>query len=704
MEQLKELIICYFKEDNSKCTYNFLKKKLKIKGEDQTKIFNTALNSLIEEGRLFFNEKKEYTLSNDDNVIVNKIEINKNGTGFIHTINGDTIIIENHELNGALDNDLVIVNNIFRNKNGDLKGKVDKILRRENGEVIFKVIGNGKKATLEPYNTKKNIKIFINKNKLLNLINDDLILVEVGITKHEGLYDAEIKKIIGHTSDPNIDIKILASEYNIPINFSDEAIKEAKELPTSVSEDETQNRVDLRNKNIFTIDCDDTKDRDDAVGIEKLENGNFKLYVNISDVSHYIKRNTALFNEALERNTSHYLNNICIPMFPAELSNGICSLNEGVDRLTKTCEMEINKNGEVVDYQIYKSVINSKKAMKYSEINKLLNGIIPKEYVPYRSDIELMQELSQILETRKQERNYLDFDIPDLKVIQNVDGKAIKFQSCNQGNAEKIIENFMVITNNVIAKNFSWFPFIYRIHEYPDNDKIKEIISILNEIGIKINNFNTINEYNLNNILKMIKEKDEHNIFKNHLLRTMKRARYDINNCGHFALQLDNYCHFTSPIRRIADFIIHTLIDEIEEFNFDDKDTIDYIEKELDIICKKATEAEKVDFELEKEAISMAMAEYMQNHIGEEFEGYITEIYQNCIFIKTIDNIVGKLKLSDIYDDKYYYDSNKRAIIGKRNNKKYKIGNKVYVIVKDASKANRTINFEMSKQKKLSIN
>ena len=703
MSELKELIIKYFEKNKGKFLKSELRKKFNINGEQQTAIFNCILNELVEDGCLFFDEKGYYRLfTNVIGLAYGEIKINKNGTGFVHTKDGYTILIENPDLNGALEGDKVIVNSISAKRKDFYSGEIYKVLKRKKDFVTFEVIGNGKNATLIPYNSYNNINILINKNELTNLIDGELIKVKVSTKCIDGEYVATIDSIIGHRDDPDIDIKLLAEKYDFPIEFSLEAEMEAEKLPKEVTDSDIINRIDLRDKNIITIDCDNTKDRDDAVYVEKLPNGNYRLLVSISSVDYYIKKDMQLYEEAKKRCTSHYPNNACIPMFPHIISNGICSLNPNVDRLTKTCDMEIDNNGNIIDINVYNSVINSKKAMKYSEVNKVLNNEVMKEYAPYIDQLKLMKELSDILERSKNKRNYLNFDVGDIEVIQDKNNKPIKFIKREIGDAEKIIENFMLAANASIATLYSWLPIIYRTHEAPDPTKVKKAINILNNSGIKIPKINNLNEHSIKHILNNIKNSEEGEIVKTILLSSMKRAKYSTLNFGHYALQLNNYCHFTSPIRRIADFINHSIISKVLEGNFNNAD-LDSIEVESLNVSNDATFIEKMDKDMENEARLMSMAEYMENHIGEEFEGYITDINKNGIFIITKNNIPGKIKITDILDDNYSFDHNRNILVGRNTKNKYRIGNKIYVISKEASKQNRTINFEIPKQKKLKI-
>ena len=701
MTSIKNQIQEYFENNNNYIKAEELKKILKIKGEEQTNRFYDDLNALIEEGSLFFDEKKGYKLfANELGVAYGEIEITKSGNGFVHTNEGYTIFIENKDLNGALDGDSVIISSIDFGRRDEYKGEVYRVIKRKTGNVFFEVVGNGYNATLIPCNINENIAVNINKNEFKNLVDGEILLVNVGVENVDGEYKATISEVVGHKDDADIDINLIYAKYGVPVAFSEEALKEAEELPTEVTEKDIKNRVDLRNKNIITIDCDGTKDRDDAIYVEKLENGNFKLYVSISSVNYYVKRGSKLFEEALTRNTSHYPNNTCNPLFPHKLSNGICSLNENVDRLTKTCEMEITPEGKVVNYDIYNSVINSKKAMKYSEVNRVLKGEMVEGYEDFEEQLKLLEKLSDALESAREKRNYINFDVPDIQVENDEFGKIKGFKPVGIGVSERIIENCMLITGTTVAEHYSWLPFIYRVHECPDELTVKNVIELLQTSGFRMPKINNIDEHAINNILNKIKTKEEAEIVRTILLKAMKRAKYDTNNIGHFALQLEKYCHFTSPIRRITDFIIHTVIDELEELDYS-KESIERLENELHIVSQNATKTEKIAQKIENEALAMSMAEYMQAHIGEEYNAIITEVYQHGMFVKTDDHISGKVKFENIYGDYFYYNEEQNAIIGKNTKTKYQIGNKICVIAKDASKETRTINFEIGKQKSL---
>ena len=701
MDIMEDTILKYFKKHKRFITKEKLKQRLEIKGEKQTTYFLQALNTLVENGSLFFDIKKGYCLfENKLGYAFGSLEVNKTGNGFIHTKDNYIIMIKKEDLNGALNGDNVIIGSIVPHTKKDYLGKVEKVVKRKTGNVICEVIGNGLSASLKSYNQNEQVPVYVHKNQLKDLVAGELVLVNVGVDKRGDQYEATIEKVIGHKSDVNIDLNLIYEEYDIPIDFNKKTLEEAKELPTEVREEEIVNRVDLRDKDIITIDCDNTKDRDDAVYVEKLDNGHYILYTSISHVSYYVKKDSDLYKEAKLRSTSHYPLNTCNPMFPPELSNGICSLNPNVDRLTRTCEIEFDEEGNVLDYHIYPSVINSRMAMKYSEVNKVLEGEVVEGYEPYVDSLQIMSELCDLLERKREERNYLDFDIPDLEVVQSKTGEIEKIVELTSGKAEKIIENFMLITGTTVAEHYSWLPFIYRVHESPNPETVTNVIKILRTSGIKIPKYSNIDEMTLKEVLDKVNTKDEARLIREMLLKSMKRARYDVYNVGHFALQLPKYCHFTSPIRRFPDFSIHMLLDEIEKLDYS-PDSIGMLEKELFDIANHASNMEKKAQEVEQDALKMAMAQYMEKHIGEGYDAVITDVYPRGIFVRTNELISGKVRFDSIPGDRYYYNSKENAVVGKKHKKKYKIGNKVYVVVKDASKVNRTVDFAISNSRVL---
>ena len=703
MEDIVSLLEEFLSKDTKYHTKEDIQKSLKLKGEVQVSILEDALTILEENGKIFFDKKYGYRVfPTKEGFAFGEIQINKSGTGFVHTNDGYTILIENIDLNGSLDGDSVIVTNIYSKRKDYFHGEVYKVTKRKTGNVILQVVGNGLNASLIPYNNLEYVNIDINPNEIKNLIDGDIILVKVGTKQINGVFKGTIEKVIGNKDYPDTDVKVILEKYGIPIDFSKQAIEESKSIPKEVAEFDLKNRIDLRNENIITIDCDTTKDRDDAVSIKKLDNGNYILKVHIAHVSHYVKEDSAIFNDALNRCLSHYPLNFCVPMLLQNISNGICSLNPNQDRLTRTVEMEINNEGEIVNYNIYRSIINSKKAMSYSEVNKVLNGEYLSDYESFKPDLYLFKELNKILQKARKTRNYIDFNTHKPKEQYNKYNEVVDFKPENLGLAGQIIENCMLVANTTIYRHFAWFVLAYRVHEAPNELKVKEVINILRESGINVPKIKNADSRSLKTLIDNLNNDEVSEIVREFLLKAMKKAKYDINNIGHFALQYDVYGHFTSPIRRIIDLITHMTIDKIEDMDYSKESVIEF-EKFLKEVCDKANKIEKVSMLIEDEALEMRMAEVMEKHIGEKFEVLVTDINSHSLIVRTKNLIRGKLKLSDMQDDKYHFDFDRKAIIGKKSKKKYQIGNKMLVLVKDASKESRTVYFEIPKQKVLKI-
>ena len=467
-------------------------------------------------------------------------------------------------------------------------------------------------------------------------------------------------------------------------------------METTVSKEDIINRKDLRNEIIFTIDGDDTKDIDDAVSINK-DGDNYILGVHIADVSHYVKEGTPLFDSAYEKGTSSYLADTVLPMLPHELSNGICSLNEGVDRLTISCEMTINKQGKVLDHDIFLSVINSKKKMTYKNVNMILKeNIIPNSYEPFVDKLKLMQELANILRKEKINRGYIDFDLDEAKIIQDENGNAVHIIKRTQDVGEKIIEDFMIIANETIATHvFNMdLPFVYRIHGKPNPEKIEDFLNFVKLLGYKID-ISTVDltPKKMQDILEILHDKKEFEILSDLLLRSMKKAIYSSNNIGHFGLASKIYTHFTSPIRRFPDLMVHTLLHKYLFENKINMETIRYYENYLPDACEHASKKEVDAQEAEREVLDMKMAEYMENYIGQIYEGIISGVTNFGLFIKLPNLIEGLVHISSL---KGFYNYVPELLSLVCDNKiKYSLGQTVKVKVTGASKENSTIDFEI---------
>lgn len=693
MSSSKNRILKFIEEKQGKeFCINEIKNTLKI-SEEEIKII---LERLELDGFIYKNSKDKY-ISMPENYFIGVLESTKKGNQYIELNDSSRIYVDIDNLNAALNFDTVIVECIDKNNNIN-KGKIKKILKRKNCNIVCEVINTSTIKNLVVFNTNFNDKLTLCKEAIKKLVVGDRIIVNLEINSQPKF----IKKI-GHKDDPDNDIKAIAASRDIEIEFSEEAIKEAENLPIKISEDEIKNRLDLRDKNIFTIDCYHTKDMDDAVSIELLPNGNYKLGVHIANVSHYIKRGMQLYKEAESRGNSVYLLDYVIPMLPHIISNGICSLNPNVDRLTKSAIMEIDKKGNVVDYKIVDSIINSKKKMTYEDVNKILEeNIVPEGYEPFVNDIKLLNNLSKILSRQRQVAGKLEFVSDETIAIINDEGKATQFNLEKEGASEKIIENSMVIANETVANHVLWLtlPFVYRIHECPDERTIKEVIKLIKDIGFKVKTNGDLNNPKvIQNILKQLSQEEEYPILSNMILQGMKRAKYDTQNLGHFGLASEAYTHFTSPIRRFSDLLVHMLLDDYENFNSIDnvnkylKDLEKYLKKCCEHISYKERQADLA----EEDANKFKMLEYMEEYIGEIFEATIYMIDSKGISIKTDTNITGRIKFDDITDDNYCFDNNRKRAIGRSSKNEYRIGNKILVETKEVSKIDKEIYFTLDK-------
>ena len=666
---------------------------------DELKELIKTLNTMEESLKVYRTKKNRYLLFNNGNLKIGKMIANKKGFGFVDIEGPEDVFIAPTNMNHAIHGDDVVVE-IITKKGLQMEGRIVKIINRKLkhmvGELYYDKYGN---PAIDLDDDKVKINIQIDKSKTLGAMPGHKVLVKVTNKLKDNNYRGEIIKILGHKNDPGVDILSIVAKYDIPDTFSDGGMDELEEIPDSVSSEEMIGRVDLRNEVIFTIDGDDTKDIDDAISIEKLENGNYKLGVHIADVSYYVKEGSKIDDEAYLRGTSVYLADRVIPMLPHKLSNGICSLNPLVDRLAMSCVMEIDNNGNTVDYEIFESVIQSKIQMTYKKVNKILEeDIIDSEYQPYVDKLKLMAELAKILRKMKEKRGYIDFDIDEAKIIVDNDGKAIDVVRRYRGVGEKLIEDFMIAANETVATHihFMELPFLYRIHGEPNEEKINNFLKFVSVLGYNVKmKAKEITPVVLQDILGQLKEKKEFHILSSFLLRSMQKAVYDKGNIGHFGLGSKCYTHFTSPIRRYPDTTVHRLLRRYLFLHQLDRDTINYLDDKLIVIGQHTSEAERAAIECEREVDDMKMAEYMMDHIGEEYDGIVNTVTNFGMFIE-LDNLVeGLVRLDDLKDDYYIFDETTFSLRGRNNKKGYRLGDRLRVRVKAANKEAKTIDFEL---------
>lgn len=698
---MKSCILDILKKENKALSIYEINDLLNLSSSEEFKNLMDIIKELIDENKVYHTKKDKYILFENSHLYVGKLIVNKKGYGFVDINTNDDIYISSKNMNGALHGDIVVVE-VTSKKGLELEGRILKIVKREIKTVVGTIVKNKNGLRLKIDDDKININIILSKENLKNVVEGHKVVASVlnKIDNHN--YKGDIIKIIGHINDPGIDILSIAAKHDIEDVFPDDVIDEVLNLPNEVLKEEYINRIDLREKMIFTIDGDDTKDIDDAISLDILENGNYSLGVHIADVSHYVKNDSPLDKEAYERGTSVYLADRVIPMLPHKLSNGICSLNPNVDRLTISCVMEINNQGEVVNYDIFESVIKSNIQMTYKKVNKILEeDIIPEGYENYVSTLKKMKILADILRKNKTEKGYIDFDLDESKIIVNEKGEAIDVILRNRGTGEKLIEDFMIAANETVARHIFYmdYPFIYRVHGEPNEEKIKKFLNYVSILGYTINGkINKITPKSMQNLLNQLKDAKEYSMLSSQLLRSMQKAIYDTKNIGHFGLASKCYTHFTSPIRRYPDTTVHRLL-HTYLFNKNlNIETIKYWENKLPFIAEQSSIKERNSIECEREVDDLKKAEYMEKHIGERFEGIISGVVSFGIFVELPNLIEGLVRVEDIKGDYYTYDETSFALIGKKNKRGYRLGDKIKVIVKSASKEKHTIDFIMDNE------
>ena len=657
------------------------------------------LNRLEEEYKIYKTKKNKYMLFKNSNLQVGTLLSTKKGYAFVDIPGDDDVFIAQDNLNGAINNDKVVVE-ITSKKGLKLEGRIVKVIERKQQQYVGKVYYKNNKCLIDLDDKKVNLNIIVDENKTLGAVSGHKVIVRL-LNKIDNFnYKGVIIKILGHVDDPGVDILSIAAKYDIEDEFPKEVEEQLKSIPDHVNPEEIEGRLDLRDKEIFTIDGDDTKDIDDAISIEKLSNGNYKLGVHIADVSYYVKENTPLDDEAYKRGTSVYLANTVIPMLPHYLSNGICSLNPGVDRLAISCIMEIDGTGEVVNYDIDESVIRSNIQMTYKKVNSILeDNIVPEGYEPYVDSLKLMKELADILRQNKVRKGYIDFDSDEPKIITDENGECIDVKLRERGVGEKLIEDFMIAANETVARHVTYmdYPFIYRIHGEPNEEKINNFLRFVSLLGHSVHKMVKITPKAMQQLLEELKGTKEYDILSSLLLRSMQKAVYDKNNIGHFGLASKCYTHFTSPIRRYPDTTVHRLL-RTYFFNKNvNLDTLKYWDQKLISLGEHTSERERASIECEREVDDMKMAEYMEKHIGEEFEGIVSGVMSFGMFVELPNKIEGLIRIDDLTDDYYTYDESTFSLIGNKNKRGYRLGDSVTVIVKAASKINHTVDFVIKK-------
>ena len=697
---MEEKVLNIILNHNKALTYEEIAAAL---DEAELPALTETLNKLEKELKIRVTNKGKYEKFNDKMKKLGVFAGNKKGFGFV-IVDGEKndYYISPENVNGAVDGDEVIIKVTDEGRHEAVVYSINK--RNLNSFLVGEVYVQDDRNFIKLDDDKLKIIVEIPTSDLNGAVPGHKVVLKIdNKIEKTNYYEGKVIRILGYKDDPGVDILSIAAKYQINDVFPLEVAQELKDIPSEVSTLELNGRKDLTNEMIFTIDGDDTKDIDDAISVKKLDNGNYLLGVHIADVSYYVKEGSALYKEAFNRGTSNYLANTVIPMLPHQLSNGICSLNPDVIRLTISCEMEIDNNGNVVDSDIFESYIKSRKQMTYKNVNKILEeNIVPDGYEEFADTLLLMEELAKIIRKKKIEKGYIEFDDNEPKIITDEDGRAIDIQKRERGLGENLIEDFMIAANETVASTISYMdiPFIYRVHGLPDDDKLKNFLHFLSILGYKVNaNLKNITPKTIQNLLNQLKDKKEYPILSSMLLRSMQKAIYDSTNIGHFGLASKYYTHFTSPIRRFPDLTVHRLLRTyLFEHNLNNS-TVDYFASSLPVIAKQSSDRERAAVACERDVDDMKMAEYMEGHIGEVYKGMISTVTNYGIYVELPNLVEGLIKIDDLSDDYYFYDESTFSLIGKKTKKRYVLGNSIEIIVDSTEKEKGLINFKLYSKK-----
>ncbi len=669
-------------------------------------------------------KKKKIDLSNP-NIFEGVFRRNEAGFGFVLINDTEEIYIPKGMTMDAFNEDTVIIkllSNSPENKNRE--GKVLKIVDHSRSTVIGTFVKSKNFAFVVPDNKRTCNDIFISKGNWGKAKNNQKVEVEIlKYPEKNRKAEGRVIDILGKIDEAGVDILSLVKEYRLPYEFPAKVIEEASKTVQTIDKKEIEKRLDLRDEEIFTIDGEDAKDLDDAVNVKLNKDGTYTLGVHIADVSHYVKSSSNLDNEAILRGTSIYLMDRVIPMLPKELSNGICSLNQGVDRLALSVIMKINKSGIVVDSDIQKSIIKVTKRMSYHDVQKIIDydhiknndsNSFTEEYIndahlsyeenkKFIKHFLLMRELKNIIKSRRDKNGSLNLDIPESKITLDENGIAVNVEKYDYLEANEIIEQFMLTANEAVAEKFYWLqaPFIYRVHEVPDIDKINELNKFLFNLGYKIKGIKKDEKESVHpkafaEVLDKIKGEPEEKVISNLILRTLKVAKYEAENKGHFGIASKCYCHFTSPIRRYPDLFIHRVISEYLKCNYNlDKKLKERFEEQSVKYAESSSERERLAQKVERDAEDIKKAEYMQDKIGEEYDGVVSSITPFGMFVELDNTVEGLIRFENMGNEYYIYDDERKILTGEHSKSVFKIGDSVKIRVIGADKITRKIDFEL---------
>ena len=716
MSQLKESILAFMKKnEGTHYEVKEISEGMNMNGFADFKKLVNGLAVLEREGRIFLNKQGKFKLTKEKPVLTGKFRANDRGFGFVEIEGEDhDVFIPPHQTNYAMEADIVsieITKEAGPKSDRGPEGKVKAVLEHGVTQMVgefFAYDDQGVDETgfygyMEPRDKKNSgSRVFIESHGI-RPTEGSIVLVE--LTEYptadspKGLQGL-VKSVLGYKDDPGIDILSIVYKHGIPSEFPEEVIEEANQLPDRVLPEEIEGRTDLRDEMIVTIDGEGTKDFDDAIQVKVLENGNYQLGVHIADVAHYVKDNSAIDQEAFNRATSVYLLDRVIPMLPQVLSNGICSLNPNVDRLTLSCVMEFDRSGKRVDYDIFPSVISSKERMTYTAVNQMLmekDETVRQEYAHVLPMIEAMGDLHAILEKKRKQRGSIDFDTKEAQIVMDEEGKTTDILVVERGVGERLIESFMLSANETVSEHYTRknLPILYRVHQQPDPQRMQTFMDFVTGFGIKMKGSNeTVSPKALQAVLKKVKGEPEEIVISMLMLRSMMQAKYDVEPQGHFGLAAEFYSHFTSPIRRYPDLILHRLIHAYAQSETRRNEKRKWSER-LPEIAEHSSIAERRAVDAERETNDMKKAEFMEDKVGEEYEGIIVSTTGFGLFIQLPNTVEGLVHISKMDTDYFEFDEKNMMLIGQRTGLIYRVGQKINVRVTHASAEMREVDFEI---------
>jgi len=685
-----------------------LAKGMKI-SEEYYRAFRRTVRSMLQEGSIVKIRKNRLGLPEKLNLVVGKLALNKSGFGFVQAEDGkEEVYINKDDVGTALNGDKVVVRIYGRQTGKSREGTIIKILERAN-QTIVGTFKRGKHFFfVQPDDRRFSRDIYIPEQGEAEEGQKVVVSLEEWQDKYLSP-EGKIQEVLGYPDDPGVDILTLIREYQLPSEFPEEIEREAEKLSKRIPELEYRTRVDFRDKICFTIDPWDAKDHDDAVSLEKLDNGNFFLGVHIADVSYYVRENTRLDKEAFSRGTSVYLADRVIPMLPEKLSNQICSLRPEEEKLTYSCLMEIDPKGKVIKYRIIKSLIQSRAKLNYDEVQAFFDtGKSNKNLPGLEQTLKEMLKLSQILHQKRIAKGSLDFDLPEAKILMGKDGRVLDIFKQERLESHRLIEEFMLLANQCVAKYASSLkvPFLYRVHDQPDKEKIENFAEFISTLGyhFPIDKKDTVmSPKRIQRFLKSAEGTPQEELINELLLRSLKKACYQPENIGHFGLAFSHYTHFTSPIRRYPDLLIHRLLKELEETKSYVPERRAYLQEKLPFIGKFTSDRERLADEVEQESIKLKQIEYLKDKLGEHFSGIIAGILPFGFFVRLDDLLAeGLVRLSSMEDDYYKFDEKNKRLVGRHSRKIYNLGERVKVQLIRVNKEEREIDFNLVSEKGIS--